>query len=282
MTKKKYFVITDVHSYYDEMIKALNKAGFDKNNPEHTLVHCGDLFDRGPKPKECLDYIMSIPKERRVLIMGNHEERLLQILDGWRCPDESDYHNKTMDTIIKFADAGTPKGYSQTKRRIDDAIYRCLQNQKLNEYLRECKDYYETEDFIFTHGWIPMQEFYRDWTRADDDQDTPDNSTYYRTARPQEWEKARWLCGFHEWFGMTLDHDRCNMKIPEKTIVVGHWHTSWAHSRYHGVGIEFASQGQSKNMCHFEPFIDTGIIGLDACTAYSGFCNCIVLEDNDL
>lgn len=56
----------------------------------------------------------------------------------------------------------------------------------------------------------------------------------------------------------------------------------WEHSRYHGVGIEFASQGQSKNMCYFEPFIDTGIIGLDACTAYSGFCNCIVLEDNDL
>lgn len=115
-SKKKYFIITDVHSFYDEMVKALSKAGFDRDNPEHILVHCGDLFDRGPKPKECLDYIMSIPKERRILIMGNHEERLLQILDGWRCPDESDYHNKTMDTIIKFADAGTPRGVFSNKK----------------------------------------------------------------------------------------------------------------------------------------------------------------------
>ena len=29
----------------------------------------------------------------------------------------------------------------------------------------------------------------------------------------------------------------------------------------------------------FSPFIDDGIIALDACTAYSGFVNCVVIDD---
>ena len=32
---KKYFIVADVHGFYDEMIDALNEAGFDKNNENH-------------------------------------------------------------------------------------------------------------------------------------------------------------------------------------------------------------------------------------------------------
>jgi hypothetical protein len=38
----KYFVIADPHGFYDEMIKALDEAGFDKDNEDHWLVSCGD------------------------------------------------------------------------------------------------------------------------------------------------------------------------------------------------------------------------------------------------
>lgn len=40
----KIFCISDVHSFFNEMIKALDEAGFDKNNSNHLLVVCGDLL----------------------------------------------------------------------------------------------------------------------------------------------------------------------------------------------------------------------------------------------
>ena len=45
----KYFVISDIHSYYDEMIDSLKNYSFDVSNKEHHLLVLGDLFDRGPK-----------------------------------------------------------------------------------------------------------------------------------------------------------------------------------------------------------------------------------------
>ena len=50
---KKLFVVSDVHSFYTQLIKVLNEKGFDKNNPEHWFVSCGDLLDRGPESQQC-------------------------------------------------------------------------------------------------------------------------------------------------------------------------------------------------------------------------------------
>lgn len=275
----QYFVITDVHSFYDEMIKALDKAGFDKENPDHILVSCGDLFDRGKKPEECLNYVMSVPKERRIFIMGNHDERLKQILEGFHRPDTSDYHNKTIDTIVRLSHIQRVNGYGRTMKKIYDtnAIDICNNNQLLKEYLSECKDYYETDNYLFVHGWFPYQS-----ERWEDSESVIDNTISYREARPKEWRIPRWDNGFWEWTDMHFSEEKGKMKIPNKTVVIGHWHVSWAHSRIHFDGQEWADKGQHINkVCKFTPFYDDRIIGLDACTVYSGFCNCICLEDTN-
>ena len=44
---KKYFAVADPHSFTDFMLSALHKAGFEKDNPEHYVIICGDAFDRG-------------------------------------------------------------------------------------------------------------------------------------------------------------------------------------------------------------------------------------------
>ena len=46
----KFFVISDVHGFYNEMREALDEAGFDPNNENHLLISCGDNWDRGPQP----------------------------------------------------------------------------------------------------------------------------------------------------------------------------------------------------------------------------------------
>ena len=51
------FAVSDVHGFYNEMIDALDKAGFDRNNPNHLLVSCGDNFDRGPDAVKVYEYL---------------------------------------------------------------------------------------------------------------------------------------------------------------------------------------------------------------------------------
>jgi len=47
----KYFVSSDIHGHFDEWMNSLAAKGFDINNPQHKIVLCGDIFDRGHQPK---------------------------------------------------------------------------------------------------------------------------------------------------------------------------------------------------------------------------------------
>ena len=69
----KYFIVADVHGFYDEMLEALDRAGFDPDNPNHTFVSLGDALDRGKQANEVLGFFVMLPKERRIFILGNHE-----------------------------------------------------------------------------------------------------------------------------------------------------------------------------------------------------------------
>lgn len=261
----KYFVVTDVHSFYDEMMDALNKAGYDLNNPDHIFVSCGDLFDRGNKSQECLDYVMSLPKDRRILIMGNHEQNLIDLMNGSRPFDESDRHNRTLKTMRHLC------GTSSTK--IENILNGVKGNVKLKSYLNELVDFYETEHFIFVHGWYP-------WSVNED----KDGNDFIKInyANTDKWWKARWVCGFSEWYRIRSVLERYpNVSFPdEKITVCGHWHASYGNARLHHIGEEFPEKGERwKKHCCFDPFIDKNIIALDACTALTGKCNCVALEE---
>lgn len=115
------------------------------------------------------------------------------------------------------------------------------------DYLAECVDFYELDKYIFVHSWVPIE--------------APD----WRKATKEEWDSARWVNPFEMW--------HIGYKVPNKTIVCGHWYTSWAHANIHKRGTDFGD-----NAC-YDIFIDREIVGLDACTAYSHKCNCFVIEE---
>ena len=75
----KFFIMSDIHGFYDEMKLALDEAGFDPNNEEHWIVTCGDHFDRGSQPEQVMNYLMFL--ERWIGIKGNHEELLTECVD---------------------------------------------------------------------------------------------------------------------------------------------------------------------------------------------------------
>ena len=91
----------------------------------------------------------------------------------------------------------------------------------------------------------------------------------WRDAPNSEWHKARWVNGM---FAAVNGHI-----IPEKTVICGHWHCSYGHSKdSNGKIPEFG------NGAVFEPYYSSGIIAIDACTAASGKVNVIKIEDEDL
>lgn len=252
----KYFVITDVHGFYDEAMDALMQAGYDMNNPDHFLISCGDMFDRGTQAKEMLDFLMSVPRERRAYVRGNHEELLESLVRGKRAKGIHDLRNRTVDTILQL-------GYSDDYKV---ALNRAAHDRELREYFDSLLDYYETKDYVFVHGWLPCIR------------DGYDTTGYvikdWRTrATVEDWYDSRWVCGFDTWARQP--------DAESKTVVCGHWHTSYAHRKYHHNGYEFPSESKMVSMseCCFEPFIDKGIVGLDSCTALTKKVNVFCFEE---
>jgi serine/threonine protein phosphatase 1 len=101
---KKYFVVADVHSFYDEMIDALMHAGFEVNNPEHIVICCGDMMDRGNKSREMLDFFYDLHKsDRAILIRGNHEDLFEEMIERG-IPLRHDESNGTVKTLANLQD----------------------------------------------------------------------------------------------------------------------------------------------------------------------------------
>ena len=249
----KLYVISDVHGFYDEMIEALDKAGFDPDNKEHYLISLGDNFDRGPQNKKVMDYLMDI--ERKILIKGNHES-LIEDLCRRKDPQQYDYHNGTYDSVCELG----VYGYTSFEEACD------LTKKVIKPFFDSMVDYFETENYIFVHSWIAVKT--RDglpmhYTRNHDLAFDPD----WRNADELAWEDAKW--------GNPLTMVMKGL-TPEKCVVSGHWHCSagWAMEK----GISEFGEGAI-----FDPYYyEDKLIMIDACTAHTHKVNCIVIEDNFL
>ena len=96
---KEYFILSDIHSFYNEMMQALQKEGFDTNNRNHIVIVCGDLLDRGPDSKKVVDFFYDLYKQNRcILIRGNHED-LFDRMVITRRYGSHDFHNGTLKTL---------------------------------------------------------------------------------------------------------------------------------------------------------------------------------------
>ena len=217
------------------------------------MVICGDLFDRGRQPIELIRYLNhEVP--RKILIRGNHED-LFEDMCRRGEPWMHDYSNGTCQTAFDLTGANEPISF---ERRASIAL------TKVTPLLNQMVDYYETEHYIFVHGWIPC------WDRGASKYVMENAFIYnseWRGLSTRDWKQARWRNG--------IDCAKHGIIEPNKTIICGHWHCSYGHwldnpDKYS------SSIGEDSN---FEPYYADGIIAIDACTAYSGKVNCIVIDD---
>ena len=197
-----------------------------------------------------------------IYILGNHETLLYDcLLDIARfgLVQSHHYRNRTWDTLLQISGMSDEEAhrdmYSLVREVVNSEFYQLLLPSAIN--------YFETKNYIFTHGWIPCANAMGSGDRVIGEYD-PD----WRNADSGSWKAARW------YNGMRL---ACIYKVtePKKTVVCGHWHASYGHTYFDYKGSEFGENAD------FSPFYHSGIIAIDGCTAASGRVNCIVLEDEE-
>lgn len=259
----KYYVTADIHGFYTELKAALTEKGFFTDTAPHKLVICGDLFDRGAEALELQNFVLGLmEKDEVILIRGNHEDLLLQLLHDW---DRQSYYNRhhimngTVDTVCQLTES-SKYGLLTEADAIGEAF---LHSPCIQKIIPSMVDFFETEHYVFVHGWIPCTQI-----RLSDYRKQYGSVDEWRNASDNSWNRARWING------MEAAHE--GISVPDKTTVCGHWHCSFGHSNYEGKGGEF------DNDPDFTPYYADGIIALDACTTVSGFVNCIVIEDTEL
>ena len=270
----KYFCVSDVHSFFDELVTALDNAGFDKDNPEHVLCVLGDLFDRGKKSVQLFEFVKELhSKNRLIYILGNHEDLLsqcVQEISSGCIPSSHHFSNGTVRTICQFCGEDEWILYDPTWR---DKIYNKL--KPILDFIYSAGvNYAEIGDTILVHGWIPEMINPDDKTSSYYYSGLENSGGIYnknwRDADLEDWRGARWLNGMNQW--------KQGIVEPGKTIICGHWHCSWGWSYIRQERKEFPDKNREDWQKSFEPFVDDGIIAIDACTAYSGKVNVAVLE----
>ena len=242
----KFYIISDVHGYYNEMRQALNEAGFDHNDENSWLVSLGDELDRGPMPEEVINYLMSLP--RAIFVKGNHQWLMEEMLRrGY--PLKHDWSNMTMDSVLRLA----------PNAKTADAAF-VIAYEKIKPFFDRTVDYVELRDHILVHSFVPLKNldglpgYYIRNRKFETDPD-------WRHAHANDWNDARW--------GTPFELAKQGF-LPDKTLVFGHWSTYDQRPRdYEGDDL-------------FDPIYGDGYIGIDAATALSGKVNVLVLEDEFL
>ena len=239
----RLFVVSDIHGHYTQLIKALEEAGFDKRDPRHLFVCCGDLFDRGRENRKVYDFVRTL--ERKVLVRGNHDERLADILEH-RCVRLNDLYNGIESTLVEFFGDDVIGPYGELKLPKHGKMA-----GKLRGLVGGMVDYFETEYYVFVHGWVPIR-------RAENG--APSLTPDWRNANANAWRHAR----FEEWQAL-FRNPACRT---DKVLVCGHRPTRFA-SRVD------MSRAESDSSIWF----GDGVIAIDAGTVRSGRVNVLVLDE---
>lgn len=229
----------------------------------------GDAFDRGEETQETAEFLLSLFDQRKLIyILGSHEELLVKCLQQLARGDDPiniamsyNARNGTWQTLLDLAGMTLVEAV----RNPQGLVSRAISSRVYKELIASCVDYYETNRFVFVHGFIPCHV-----------QGIKPNTSYsfdenWRDASPESWKRGRWSNGAE----IAVKH---GIRVPNKTIVCGHWHASYAHCHLEGNGSEWGDDAD------FTPYYskDGSIIAIDACAAFSQKINCLVYDSEEI
>lgn len=250
----KNFVVSDIHDHYDLLMEALGRNGFDMKNDAHRLIVCGDAFYSGPQPGELFVFLRALAqKGRLIFIYGNHDVELLDNLRGGKFGRPA--NRKCAELIVQHLTRET--GLT------DEELIAACDRLGVTEFLRDVPVwYYETADYIFTHGFIPTaKRSYRpDWRNA---------------------TEAEWRTAAARGDAMMLSL-RYGVGDPRKKIVCGHYSAARCYLMKHATQADWDNKTykdvSAVPVDGFKPFFGDTFIAIDQSVKKTGFMNCIVIE----
>jgi len=239
------FVVADVHGHAGALFEALEAAGFDRNNPRHLLICCGDCFDRGGESRAIYRYLRSTPN--KILLRGNHEPLLENALTRGFLRDV-DVRNGLDRTILSLFGRNSLDFQNRIYTDPDEAA-------DILRFTSDMYDYFETARYRFVHGWVPL---------AIDELGVASPHANWQIATRDEWRRAAWI----EWQQVYVAE---SLLPRDKILVCGH--------RTAAYGARFDATRRTND---FSTFYGNGMIAIDAQTVTSGFVNVLVLRDEEV
>lgn len=135
----KTFIVGDVHGCLDMLKRLMGSIGW---SPEaDRLIFLGDFIDRGSQSRGVVEYVMEIAKlsERVECLMGNHEQILLDFMDG-----------KDTNTFFLNGGVATLNSYRSEQQKYGGFL---IPDEHL-AFFRSLKLLIELEDYYVVHAGL--------------------------------------------------------------------------------------------------------------------------------
>lgn len=159
----RYAILSDIHSNYESLKEVLK---YIKKNDISNIIICGDIIGYGPQPIECIEAVMSLGENAKV-VLGNHDAVIVGKMDlKWF----NDYARKSIELTQSSIKAHHIMWFSNIQEKIltkDFFIVHGSPRSPLKEYLLSEIQYLdnlkETDSKVvfLGHTHIPMY-FYID------------------------------------------------------------------------------------------------------------------------
>jgi len=266
-TLYKYFVFSDVHGEYDALIRSLEEAGYERNNPTHKLVSLGDEFDRGPDSRKIYNFLI---QNHAICVKGNHDVMFQEYLEKGMDGEFVLFnilHNGLGETIKSFTGLLDKQFSIETlqKARVSvqsrDSVLRWLQNKPL---------FYETDTFIFVHAGINPK--LRDWKDTDEHYALWDIEDSHKSC-PNVGNKVV-VIGHHHAFRVRQNGLENGNGDPDLSQIDMHTNSRDENGNYHYFKLH--SYG---NTDENRPYVGGNKIAIDGCTNLTKKVNVLVVED---
>jgi len=129
-------VVGDIHGCYNELVKLIDslkeKELYDAETDK--IIFLGDYIDRGNQSREVISYIRAMQEnnDNVIALMGNHENMLLDYMDGY-----------SRDWLYNGCDS-TVNSYNNHEDELASDI----------EWMENLPVYFEDDNFIYVHAGI--------------------------------------------------------------------------------------------------------------------------------
>jgi serine/threonine protein phosphatase 1 len=135
--------VGDIHGRYDLLEQVLDRLA-PRFGPQTRLVFLGDYIDRGPDSRQVVERLIALGRERpeTVFLKGNHEELLLDALEGRRV--ELWLLNGGLETLASYGlDHEAPT--AETIARLPAGHL---------EFFRGLRLYFESDSYVLVHAGV--------------------------------------------------------------------------------------------------------------------------------